>query len=252
MGKLIKYELKKQMLSKIVVGVLAAICEVLFLVGLLFDNVELIGDGIGLIFLLAMIALFYFSFETIITYSNDLKTKQSYMLFLIPRNMYQVVGAKMITAILQILLVGVVFVAVVTGDMFIFSARYGEIEALIELIKMVLKEIAGINVSLNEVLYVICTMLVIWSEIVLAAMLAITFSTTMFANKRYKGVISFFIFYIFEIIISTLAEVMTDGVTTGTSFEVNALAWIYIGVFAGAMVICYFVTSWLLDKKISV
>ena len=136
MGKLIKYELKKQMLSKIVVGVLAAICEAVFFVGLIVDNGEWAGVGLGVLFILGFVSLFYFSFETIITYSNDLKTKQSYMLFLIPRNMYQVVGAKMITTLLQILLVGAAFVAIFVGDVFAVCARYGEIEEMIEMIKM--------------------------------------------------------------------------------------------------------------------
>ena len=252
MGKLIKYELKKQMLSKIVVGVLAAICEAIFFVGLILDKEDWAGFGLGALFILGFVSLFYFSFETIITYSNDLKTKQSYMLFLIPRNMYQVVGAKMITTLLQILLVGAAFVAIFVGDVFAVCARYGEIEEMIEMFKMMFAELSGIHVELEEVLYVISTVLVVWIEFILMAMFAITISTTLFANKRYKGVISFGIYIVFELLLGKVADLVTDGAMSGEVFELNAMAWIYIGVYAVAMVLCYFGTTWLLDKKISV
>jgi len=252
MGKLIKYELKKQMLSKIVVGVLAAICEAVFFVGLIIDNGEWAGFGLGALFILGFVSLFYFSFETIITYSNDLKTKQSYMLFLIPRNMYQVMGAKMVTTLLHILLVGAAFAAIIIGDVFAVCARYGEIEEMIEMFKMMFAELSGIHVELEEVLYVISTVLVVWIEFILMAMFAITISTTLFANKRYKGVISFGIYIVFELLLGKVADLVTDGAMSGEVFELNAMAWIYIGVYAVAMVLCYFGTTWLLDKKISV
>ena len=84
------------------------------------------------------------------------------------------------------------------------------------------------------------------------AMFAITISTTLFANKRYKGVISFGIYIVFELLLGKVADLVTDGAMSGEVFELNAMAWIYIGVYAVAMVLCYFGTVWLLDKKISV
>lgn len=252
MGKLIKYELKKQMLSKIIVGVLAAISQVIFFVGLLIDNPDWSASGVGILFILGFAAMFYFSFETIVTYSNDLKTKQSYMLFLIPRNMYQVVGAKMITTFLQILLAGAAFVAIFVGDVFAICAKKGEIKEMIEDIKIIFEQISGINVEMAEVMFVICTIFVIWIEFLLMAMLAITLSTTLFANKRYKGVISFGIYVALELLLGKVADLVTRGTMSGENLEVNAMAWIFIGVYAVAMVLCFFATSWVLDKKISV
>ena len=118
--------------------------------------------------------------------------------------------------------------------------------------KMMFAELSGIHVELEEVLYVISTVLVVWIEFILMAMFAITISTTLFANKRYKGVISFGIYIVFELLLGKVADLVTDGAMSGEVFELNAMAWIYIGVYAVAMVLCYFGTTWLLDKKISV
>ncbi|MBR6666527.1 MAG: hypothetical protein IKL22_12535 [Lachnospiraceae bacterium] len=252
MGKLIKYELKKQMLSKIIVGVVAAISQVIFFVGLLIDNPDWSASGIGILSILGFAAMFYFSFETIVTYSNDLKTKQSYMLFLIPRNMYQVVGAKMITTFLQILLVGAAFVAIFVVDVFAISAKKGEIKEMIEMIKMIFEQIAGIPLNTTEIIYIVSAVLVVWVEFVLMCMLAITLSTTLFANKRYKGVISFGIYVVLQILLEKVADYVTKNMMSSETLGLNADSWIYMGIYAVAMVLCYFGTTWLLDKRISV
>lgn len=252
MGKLIKYEFKKQILSKIIVGVLALICQLVMLVGVFADKSDWGALGFGGMTLLAFAALFYFSFETIVTYSNDLKTKQSYMLFLVPRNMYQVVGAKMITTIAQTFVAGIAFMALLLGNLFLVSARDGEIEEFIKLMKVFIEFVSGVNVDVTTVVYVICSMLVVWIEFVLMAMLAITLSTTLFANKRYKGVISFGIYIGLEFVLGKIADWVSNGVMSGEVLTLNAMAWVYMGVYVVAMVLCFFGTAWLLDKKISV
>jgi len=252
MGKLIKYEFKKQMLSKIIVGVLALICQLVMLVGVFADKPDWGALGFGGMTLLAFAALFYFSFETVVTYSNDLKTKQSYMLFLVPRNMYQVVGAKMITTIAQIFVAGIAFMALLLGNLFLVSARDGEIEEFIKLMKMFIEFVSGVNVDVTTVVYVICSMLVVWIEFVLMAMLAITLSTTLFANKRYKGVISFGIYIGLEFVLGKIADWASNGAMSGEVLTLDAMAWVYMGVYVVAMVLCFFGTAWLLDKKISV
>lgn len=252
MGKLIKYEFKKQMLSKIIVGVLALICQLVMLVGVFADKPDWGALGFGGMTLLAFAALFYFSFETVVTYSNDLRTKQSYMLFLVPRNMYQVVGAKMITTIAQIFVAGIVFMALLLGNLFLVSARDGEIEEFIKLMKMFIEFVSGVNVDVTTVVYVICSILVVWIEFVLMAMLAITLSTTLFANKRYKGVVSFGIYIGLEFVLGKIADWASNGAMSGEVLTLDAMAWVYMGVYVVAMVLCFFATAWLLDKKISV
>lgn len=252
MGKLIKYELKKQMSSKIIVGVLAIICQLAMIVGLIVNEPDWFAIGFIGMMILAFTALFYFSFETIVTYSNDLKTKQSYMLFLVPRNMYQVVGAKMITTILQIFVAGIAFMAILIGDLFLISAIDGEIEEFIELMKTILEVLVGTNIDISMIVYVICSILVVWIEFILMAMLAITLSATLFANKSYKGVISFGIYIGLEFVLGKIADWVSNGVMSGEVLTLNAMAWVYMGVYVVAMVLCFFGTAWLLDKKISV
>ena len=204
MGKLIKYEFRKQMLSKVVVGILLGVLELVYIAGIIADKGDWSAFGMGGLAIVAVISLFYFSFESIVTYSNDLKTKQSYMLFLTPRNMYQIVGAKMITTVLQILVVGVVFAGIFIGDVFLLFAKNGEIEVFFDGIKEFFRMLTGVEIRLEELIYVILMLLVAWLEFIVMAMFAITLSTTLFANVKFKGVISVALYFGLEWIISKL------------------------------------------------
>lgn len=253
MGKLMKYEFRKQLLSKIVVGVLVAALELLYIVGVLAENGDWTGLGAGLLMIVAVASLFYFSFEVIITYSNDLKTKQSYMLFLTPRSMYQIVGAKMLTTVLQILGAGLLFMFLFLGDVFLICAKNGEIKELIEGAKDFFLLLTGVEIRLAEIVYVILMLLVAWLEFILMAMLAITLSTTLFANKKYKGVISVILYFCLQWIVGKIADMVTGtGFLKGTYLVVNTEAWAYICVYVAVMAGCFFGTALLLEKKVSV
>lgn len=251
MGKLMKYEFRKQLTSKVVIGILAAITEIAFLIGIIIDDEEWAGISLGCLMILAVVGLCYISFETIITYSNDMKTKQSYMLFLVPRNMYQVVGAKMLTTVIQIVGAGAAFAAIGIADVFVIFAKNEEIEEFFEVLNDFLT-VLGMAVHMNDVIYVLALILITWLEFVLLAIFAITLSTTFFANTKYKGFFSFGIYFVLNLLLSKVANYVSDGFGQKEYLMISAEGWIYIGIYTAAMILWFFGTSWLLDKKVSV
>lgn len=251
MGKLMKYEFKKQLTSKIVVAILAAIAEAAFVIGVVIDDEEWAGISLACMLMLAVFGLCYFSFETIITYSNDLKTKQSYMLFLVPRNTYQIVGAKMLTTVLQIVGAGVAFAAIMVGDVFLIFAKNQDIEEFFEIVNDFLTAL-GMRVHLSDVIYIVALILITWLEFVLMAIFAITLSTTFFANTKYKGVISFGIYFVLNYLLYKVANYVSDGFGQKEYLMISTDGWVYIGIYIIAMILWFFGTSWLLDKKVSV
>lgn len=251
MGKLMKYEFKKQLTSKIVVAILAAIAEAAFVISVLIDDSEWAGVSLACMLMLSVFGLCYFSFETIITYSNDLKTKQSYMLFLVPRNTYQIVGAKMLTTVLQIVGAGAAFAAIMVGDVFLIFAKNQDIEEFFEIVNDFLTAL-GMRVHLSDVIYIVALILITWLEFVLMAIFAITLSTTFFANTKYKGVISFGIYFVLNYLLNKVANLVSDGFGEKEYLMISTDGWVYIGIYTAAMLLWFFGTSWLLDKKVSV
>ena len=132
MGKLMKYEFRKQLMSKIIILAVGAVLEILFVLGLFLEKEKWLGTATGLPMTTAFIGLFYLSFESVVTFSNDLRTKQSYMLFLTPRNMFQVVGAKIVVTVIQIFGAGLLFTLIAIGDVALVCSKYGKIQELFD------------------------------------------------------------------------------------------------------------------------
>lgn len=253
MGKLIKYEFRKQLLSKLVVGIVIAVLQVVFLAGVFLENENWIAVGIGFTMSIALISLFYFSFESIVTYSNDLKTKQSYMLFLTPRNMFQIVGAKLLTTILQIFVCGCAFAAIGIGDVLLLCAKKGSVSDLVEGIKEFIRALTGVEIRLVEIVYIVLMILVSWLFFIAMAMFAITLSTTLLSNWKFKGVASVAIFFGLDWIVGKVAKLMISTDFLESEYlVVSTEAWAFIGVYAVALALCYVGTALLLDKKVSV
>ncbi len=253
MGKLIKYEFRKQLMSKLVVGIVIVALQVLFAIGLIFNNADWGAIGMGGTIIVAGVSLLYFSFESIVTYSNDLKTKQSYMLFLTPRNMFQVVGAKLVTTILQIFVCGCAFAAIGIGDVFVLCARKGEVKKFLTAVKDFFQLFTGVEIRLAEVIYAILMVLIAWLFFVAMAMFAITLSTTLLSNWKYKGVVSVVLFFALDWLVAKVVGLVTPtGFLEGEYLVVDTEAWAFIGIYAAALALCYVGTSLLLEKKVSV
>ena len=105
MRKLIKYELRKQRTSRMVIFIALAITLIGFWAGLLFKNESLMAVCIAVMIAGAFLVLFYTGIESILVLNRDLRTKQSYMLWMLPKSVWEILGAKFISAILQMLIV---------------------------------------------------------------------------------------------------------------------------------------------------
>lgn len=248
MVKLIKYEFRKQVFSKIVMLVLVGLLELLFLFGIITDNEGRLGFSMGLLAMLSMGCLFFVAFESILTYSNDLKTKCSYMLFLTPNSSYKIVGAKAITAAVQIILVGAAFIVIALIDGGILLAKYQDIEYAWEMFKLLLNDVLSISVDMKIVILYISTLIISWVCTICVAFFSITLSTTFLANKKWKGIVSFIIFlglnWLFNKIIS---------VTLGSAFDYSTGHYILNLLYQLLFSIATFVgTGFMLEKKVSV
>lgn len=113
MGKLIKYEWKKQRTSRMVIFAMLAVGILAFIWGMIFDdeNVNAAGIIVVLMFSMSFLVLLYTGIESILVLNRDLRTKQSYMLWMVPKSIWEILGSKFISAILQMFVVFASFVA---------------------------------------------------------------------------------------------------------------------------------------------
>lgn len=246
MLKFMKYEFKKQAWSKGIILLLAAFLEIVFLIGIALDNENFQGFGMGFLGTLSFCAIIYVGFECIDTFSKDLKTKRSYMLFLTPHTSYTILGAKIITSAIQILVTGFAFLGIFLLDGFILMTRYGTWKDIVKFVKEMINQILNIQVDVQIVAIVVLMLLVGWLFFIVFAFFAITLSTTFLAKKKFKGFVSVLLFFVITWIISFIQDKLFGNI--GFS---EILMWyniLYLLVFT---IIAYIGTAFLLEKKVS-
>ena len=77
MGRLIKYELKKQQTSRNIILALLLVFLLAFAAGIFSDNGNMVGISMGLEIFVGMFVFFYMGIESLLILNRDLKTKQS-------------------------------------------------------------------------------------------------------------------------------------------------------------------------------
>lgn len=247
MTKLMKYEFRKQVFSKIIILILLGLAEAFFLYGALLGKEAITAITIIILVLLTQGVLFYVAFESIITYSNDLKTKNSYMLFLTPRSSYQIIGAKVITAGIQILLAGLVFLAVGIGDIMLLVTKYDAIAELKEFIVRLIQVFTNVDIDDRRLMFFACLMLLLaWIQVIIIGFFSITLSTTLLANKKYKGLISLIFFIAINMAVSWISNKLFRMKVEDTTLILQSLYYICITGLG------YVGTAWLIDKKLCV
>lgn len=248
MLKLIKYEFRKQAFSKGVIFAIVALLEILFGIGILLSKENFIATSLGLLFIVGFGAMAFVAYESILTFSNDLKNKCSYMLFLTPNTSYSIVGAKVVTAALQVLVVGLGLLAFAILDATIVFAKYSSIEQIKINIMIFLEQVFNLNISVMDIFIVCLTIIVSWISVITLAFFSITLSTTFLANKKFKGLVSFAIFIALNLLFSYITK-LTIGEVTSYNQNDFILSTLYYLCFT---VLTYFGTAYMLEKKVSV
>lgn len=147
MGNLIKYEWRKQRLTRILILACLLAFIVLFLIGGLIKNETIVAVSILIITFAGMFGIFYVGIENMVILNRDLKTKQSYMLWMVPHSTYEILGAKLIAGILQMVFVFLAFFAAGVVTVTVTAASEGSLGDLLRSLGRLFKEVTNSNVD---------------------------------------------------------------------------------------------------------
>ncbi len=242
-----KYEFRKQLFSKILILVALAVLEILFLYGLFAEKDGALGLSMGLFGLISFGAVLFVTFECIFTFSNDLKTKQSYMLFLTPNSAYKIVGAKVLSSVIYVFITAAALLTFTLVNVGIVFVKYNEIAKAVEALQELIEIFFKANIDMAFVITMIIYLLVELVGIMVIGMASITLSSTFLSNSKGKALVSIAFFFGINFIISKIENLVID-------FDVMSKSSYYYGCIFSAvvMLIFYFATAWMLDKKVSV
>ena len=235
MLKLMKYEFKKQMFSKIIIAAILGVLTLYFGIACVIDKETHAAIATMLIFTVMVFAGLYVAVESLSVYDKDLKTKQSYMLFLVPKSSYEILGAKMISAALQIFFTMLIYgiVAVLCGSVFLI--KYSSVRELMTLVQNILEINYSVRVDWGFAVQKILTVFVTWVFIVHKTKLT-SFIVFVAYILCFWGVVSADNAILNAI--SKSSQVMQSSVEILFFLVINTLL--------------YVASAWLMDKKLSV
>ena len=226
MGKLIKYEWKKQRTSRLVIMAALAVGILAFVWGLIFDkgNASAAGIVVVLMFSMAFLVLLYTGIESILVLNRDLRTKQSYMLWMVPKSIWEILGAKFIAAILQMFVVFVSFA----------------------------QKVLSVNISWGD-LFMLCTsVFVAWTDIICIGFLSVILARTVLVKSRFAGLLAVIIFFAINFAVDKVMNILyyipafEDARVFAGWNPWDIVYYIFIGV------VLFGVSGWVADKKLSV
>ena len=258
MLKLIKYEFRKwrTTLLALVAGLVAL--EVGFVIGVSMDKTGLMSVCLSLITVLTFAAFAYLLIAGIASYSQELREKSGYLIFMTPVGSLGVVLSKLLFIALTAVAAMALFGAAayfdfryLIGKLDLDAKTMDQINALLRFglktnaTAQQIVRMAGFSMvsALLEVLMTMCT-----------AYLAITLSATLLQNKKgfLRGFISFALFVALTWGCNWLAQKLVyDRVAMDASLSEFAtmIGWsaafnfVFCALFAGA-------SAWLLDRKV--
>lgn len=247
MSRLMKYELRKTMFSKLVLLAVVAAAELIYLAGVFLKWDDGLAWGtLGLAFS-AVIGIFYIGIESLLILHKDLNTKQSYMLFLTPQNSYQVLGAKVLENGISIFLTGAFFAVLTAVDVSIGILYIGGVEEFLDL----LQELAiSLHIEIasytDAILMTFFATLASWLLMIVTGYLAIILSATVLAGKKLSGLVSFLLY---------VGLVWVSGAVMNLIPEMDNLnlhAGLVLGVTFVLIAIMYLISGWIMEQKLSV
>ena len=139
MLKMLKYEFRRGIFPLLIVGIVIAAIELYFLISTLTEHANHSVIAIALLILAAFCCYLFVLIYGIISYSQDLKNKSGYLVFMAPISSYKVIGAKL----LSILLTGAIIVAVIFGlltlDLSLSYSTYDSIDTFYDFLSNILE-----------------------------------------------------------------------------------------------------------------
>lgn len=253
MKQLLKYEFRKTWTAKLIVLGIAAAAEIAFLIGVVLgdDNktgTALIGTSVPLLVMIALFGVMFIGIQSVVVLHRDMNTKQGYMLYMTPRNSYQILGAKFLENGLSLVLSAAAFFLLGMLDVTLLLSRFGELDQLWELGKRMLEALnAEVELNTGTFLLLALSMLASWLGTVSVAYLADIVSSALLNGKKCNGLVSFLFFILLSALMGWLQNQLR---TPGMDFTAAML--VQAGVAVAYSAVMYFLSAYIMDHYLSV
>lgn len=247
MLKLLKYEFRKTLFTKIAMLAVALIVEGIFLYSLFREKQT--GEVVTLVALLfmAIFSIVFMGIQSVATLHRDMNTRQSYMLFMTPNSTYRILGAKVLETGISTLLMAVFFALIAFIDVPLLRSHDQTVDDAVEILKNLLNSMgSGIDISVPEILCLVFYVLCSWVSTVTLLYLADVISSSLLNGKKGGLLISCVIFFALDYAVTKLNGLMPDAASSTTNYLLQGAFCLVVSA------ITYVGTAKMMDKYLSV
>ncbi len=249
MSKLLKYELKKTWALKLIILGVTAVAELAFLITLYLDqsNRGVLAFTCMVLFFTAMFGTMLIGVQSVLTLHRDMNTKQGYMLYMTPRNSFQILGAKLLENGLSLALAGGFFFLLGFLDVTLLFSKLGSLGDLWNFFKDFVRMI-GEEIPLNAsgILCLVVELLASWLATVSIAYLADIVSSALLNGKKMNGFLSFLFFILLTVLLNWIQNLFRTGM------NIEALLLVRAGIALVYSTLMYVASAWVMDRYLSV
>lgn len=253
MLKLTKYEFRKNRTLFIIFGIGLLLFQIYFMISTYSGNDEHTIISSTLLFTYLMVCYFSVFMLAISSYSKELNSKSSYLIFMTPNSALKIIFSKMFT----ILIIGIVLLILVCTlgyfDISMIFEAYPNVGTIAEFLDEMMS-MFGINT--NELIISIFTsvleFIISFFSIVTLAYFSITLSATLLQNNKLKGFVSFVIFIVLSYLISFFSNMIPYLYSDPENVLYVLISTLPVTIFNMVIMIASIIgCSILLEKKVS-
>ncbi len=253
MLKLTKYEFRKNLTAPLIMLIVIGIMEIVFLCSLALGAETYVGLSFGLQTTILTFSYLIVLIFSITSYSSELKSKSSYMTFMAPVSTYKVIGAKLLTALIMAVIFGATMFILFPTNVMLIGVKYDGLKSIFDMFKYVIE---SIGYSFTELLAMLVTtvleLMVIFYLVVVLAYLAITLSSTVLQDKKFKGFVSAIIFFIIFAICMWIDGILPTLIDEPVGYFEAFVAILPSYLFFVACIVGgFFATGKILKEKVS-
>lgn len=246
MLRLLKYELRKTLFSKVALLAVTLVAQAVYMIGYWRRDEDTLTTGAALLFFIAVTGITLMGILSLVILHRDMNTRQGYMLFMTPNSCYKILGAKVIECGLSILLAGAFFFALGMLD---FSLLLGKDmnKQLWEMFNRMIRSVnSKIILDAPHLSALGFSLLADWLCTITTAYLADVVSSSFLNGKKANWVITFLLFLALNYGISKLLKLVPESLGIITVLLVQGAIALVLAC------IMYVATARLMEKYLSV
>lgn len=208
MLNLLKYEFRKALTAMLILlgGTLAAEAYFLYGMRVMEEKPEHLAISMLVLLLLSLVVYIFVLVRGVASYSGELKSRSSYLIFMTPNSTRKIMASKFLFTLILCIIFGGLYALIGFVDFRMLLEAVGEYEEFIEALNDMLMAM-GVHTDQLIVGIVFTVILVGLSMLSFFAVayLAITLSHTLFRDKKWRWVMALIFYFVINYALNTIS-----------------------------------------------